>query len=59
MNIPMLPKCKRCRGRMASVAEIAPIGRDPGLEVFICSDCGTADSVLIYRTEKEQSRLSA
>lgn len=59
MHIPTQPKCKRCRGRMASVAEIAPMGRDPGLEVFICSDCGTADSVLVYRTEKELPRLSA
>ena len=33
---------------MRTVAEIAPIGRDPGLAAFHCTYCGAADSVLIY-----------
>jgi hypothetical protein len=42
------PRCKHCRRRMASVTEIAPIGRDPGLIVLVCTGCGTADSVLVH-----------
>ena len=33
---------------MRTVAEIAPIGRDPGLAALHCTYCGAADSVLIY-----------
>jgi hypothetical protein len=32
---------------METVAEIAPFGNEPGLVAFRCSDCGTADSVLV------------
>jgi len=38
---------------MTSVAEILPIGNDPGLVVLICAGCGTADSVFIYPKQKE------
>jgi hypothetical protein len=41
---------------MTSVAEIAPIGKDPGLVVLICTDCGTADSVLVYPVKKEPAQ---
>jgi hypothetical protein len=53
MNIALLPRCKRCRRLMTSVAEIAPIGSDPGLLVLVCAGCGTADSVFIYPKQKE------
>jgi hypothetical protein len=53
MNIALLPRCKRCRRLMTSVAEIAPIGSDPGLLVLICERCKTADSVFIYSKQKE------
>src|SRR5215470_7970983 len=36
-----------------SVAEIAPIGSDPGLLVLVRAGCGTADSVFIYPKQKE------
>ena len=31
---------------MSNVAEIAPFGGGPGLVAFMCSHCGTTDSVL-------------
>jgi hypothetical protein len=40
--------CKRCRYPMPRVAEIAPFGRGPGLVAFMCTDCGTTDSVLFH-----------
>jgi hypothetical protein len=40
---------------MTSVAEIAPIGRDPGLVVLVCTDCGTTDSELIYPVQKPRT----
>src|SRR5215471_6501702 len=35
--------CKRCRRAMREVAEITPIGSDPGLVAFVCTYCGAAD----------------
>jgi hypothetical protein len=32
---------------MDIVADISPQGREPGLRAFVCSECGTVDSVLI------------
>jgi DNA-directed RNA polymerase subunit RPC12/RpoP len=40
--------CKQCGGRMELVADISPWGREPGLRAFVCSECGTVESVLIY-----------
>lgn len=40
-------RCRRCGASMETVAEIAPFGNEPGLVAFLCSDCGTADSVLV------------
>ena len=40
--------CPRCRQPMESVAEIAPMGRGPGLRAFICDRCGKTDSRLTY-----------
>ena len=57
MNIASQLKCKKCRRCMASVAEIAPIGRDPGLVVLVCTDCGTADNVLVYPVTKEPASM--
>ena len=37
---------------MQTVAEIAAIGRDPGLVAFLCTYCGAAHSVLIYPTDE-------
>jgi len=48
MTWPNQATCRRCGRRMRTVAEIAPIGRDPGLAAFLCTYCGAADSVLIY-----------
>ena len=48
MTWPNQATCRRCGRRMRTVAEIAPIGRDPGLAAFHCTYCGAADSVLIY-----------
>jgi hypothetical protein len=42
------PACKRCGGTMELVADISPWGREPGLRAFVCSECGTVESVLIY-----------
>ncbi len=41
------PACKHCGGKMDMVADISPQGREPGLRAFVCSECGTVDSVLI------------
>ena len=41
------PACKQCGGRMEMAADISPQGREPGLRAFVCSECGTVDSVLI------------
>jgi hypothetical protein len=52
MNVALEPRCKKCRRPMACVAQIAPIGSDPGLLVVVCTDCGTADSVLVHPEKK-------
>src|SRR5262249_60977022 len=36
----------------AQVAEIAPIGSDPGLVAFVCTYCGAADSAIVYSKNK-------
>jgi hypothetical protein len=46
MNVVPLKACKWCRRPMSNVAEIAPFGGGPGLVAFMCSYCGTTDSVL-------------
>ena len=40
--------CERCGRAMQAVANIAPIGRSPGLVAFVCSACGATDSTLVY-----------
>jgi hypothetical protein len=40
--------CKRCGSGMQVVATIAPIGGKPGLEAFVCANCGASRSVLLY-----------
>src|SRR5262249_22033009 len=45
--------CRRCGRPMQSVAEIAPMGRGPGLLAFVCDDCGEAESRLIYPTKRQ------
>ena len=42
------PSCKRCGRTMQEVADITPNEGTPGLRAFICSDCGTTDSILIH-----------
>jgi len=41
------PPCKQCGGSMDQVADIPPRGREPGLRAFMCSECGTVESVLV------------
>src|SRR5215813_5439331 len=48
MNLVAQRACKRCRHSMSRVAEIAPFGGGPGLVAFMCTDCGTTDSVLVH-----------
>jgi hypothetical protein len=48
MNVLSDPACKQCGGRVERVADIAPRDREPGLRAFVCSECGTVESVLIY-----------
>jgi hypothetical protein len=45
--------CRRCRRVMREVAEITPIGSDPGLVAFVCSYCGAADSAILYPKNKD------
>jgi hypothetical protein len=40
--------CRQCTRRMQQVATIEPIGSTPGLVAFLCVDCGSTDSVLVY-----------
>jgi|RhiMetdeSRZDD1v2_1073273.scaffolds.fasta_scaffold1118146_1 hypothetical protein len=42
------PVCKACGRMMNSVADIAPLAREPGLRAFICDGCGASHSVLVY-----------
>jgi hypothetical protein len=44
--------CRRCRRAMREVAEIIPIGSDPGLVAFVCTNCGAADSAIVYAKNK-------
>src|SRR5262249_38197550 len=44
--------CRRCRRPMREVAEITPIGSDPGLVAFVCAYCGAADSAIVYPKNK-------
>jgi hypothetical protein len=46
MNVVSLKACKWCGLPMSNVAEIAPFAGGPGLVAFMCSHCGTTDSVL-------------
>jgi hypothetical protein len=46
MDVMSLKACKWCGLPMSNVAEIAPFGGGPGLVAFMCSHCGTTDSVL-------------
>ena len=48
MNVVAQRACKRCRHPMSRVAEIGPFGGGPGLVAFMCTDCGTTDSVLVH-----------
>jgi hypothetical protein len=41
------PACKQYGGGMEMVADISPRGREPGLRAFVCSECGTVESVQI------------
>ena len=50
MNVVAQRACKRCRHPMSRVAEIAPFGGGPGLVAFMCTDCGTTDSVLVHES---------
>jgi uncharacterized Zn finger protein len=47
MELMNQARCRRCGASMETVAEIAPFGNEPGLVAFLCSDCGTTDSVLV------------
>ena len=33
---------------MREVAEITPIGSEPGLDAFVCPYCGATDSAIVY-----------
>jgi predicted RNA-binding Zn-ribbon protein involved in translation (DUF1610 family) len=49
MNLENQAVCKRCGQSMELVADIAPIGAEPGLVAFLCTDCGATESTLVYR----------
>jgi hypothetical protein len=40
---------------MSRVAEIAPFGGGPGLVAFMCTNCGTTDSVLVHEPHTARS----
>jgi hypothetical protein len=40
--------CTCCGHTMQAVAEITPFGSGPGLVAFLCNECGTTDSALVY-----------
>jgi hypothetical protein len=46
------PACKKCGRKMGVVADIAPVGNEPGLRAFLCDRCGATDSVLVYQTRR-------
>jgi len=41
-------RCQRCGRAMERVAEIAPVGSEPGLVAFTCSDCRSTASALVW-----------
>jgi len=43
--------CRRCGSGMQAVATIAPTAGKPGLDAFVCSSCGTCQSVLVHPTQ--------
>jgi hypothetical protein len=53
------PQCRTCGQRMRRVAEIAPVGADPGLIALMCNRCRTANSVLVYPAEEAAHGHSA
>jgi hypothetical protein len=42
-------RCNRCARTMALVTTIAAVGKQPGLNAYICPTCGHADSRLLVR----------
>ena len=42
-------RCKRCACTMALVTTVAAIGKQPGLNAYMCPSCGRADSRLLPR----------
>jgi RNase P subunit RPR2 len=57
MAAPSGRLCKRCRHEMVTVTNVAPNGRDPGLVVWYCEQCGAADSDLVYSSNGPPSLL--
>jgi hypothetical protein len=53
------PACKKCGRKMGVVADIAPVGNDPGLRAFLCDRCGATDSVLVYPTNRSGAPKAA
>jgi hypothetical protein len=53
------PACKKCGRKMDVVADIAPLGDDPGLRAFVCDRCGATDSVLVYPTNRSTAPKAA
>ena len=53
------PACKKCGRKMGVVADIAPVGNEPGLRAFLCDQCGATDSVLVYRTHRSTAQRKA
>jgi len=41
-------QCQQCGQGMETVAEIAPFGAEPGLVAFLCPECGSTASTLVY-----------
>jgi hypothetical protein len=49
------PACKKCGVKMGMVADIPPLGKEPGLRAFLCDRCGAADSVLVYSPHRSMA----
>jgi hypothetical protein len=49
--------CKKCGQGMKLVAEIPPMGQDHGLVAFLCSECGSADTILVDPKKSGESGL--
>jgi hypothetical protein len=45
--------CRRCGASMKAVVTIQPLGHDPGLIAFECSQCGALTSELIPPDAKD------